>query len=306
MGKVRQWTGAKSARKSTREATKAQQEASKESLKVQRSALKQQREALEQLRGDLAPFRELGATGIGLSGFLTDPQEQTDFITNHPLFQAAIENIQEQTQAGQAAGGRLGSGGTLEALRQNFMAQSLPFLDRQTQNITNLLSLGQNAAARSGTAGLQAAQTGIQAAGRMGDTITSAGAAQAAGDIARGNILAQSQGDLFQSIIGGLGGAASGAGMLGSAGAIGGGGGLGAALGGALGFFSDERLKENIKVVGKDGDMDIIEFNYKGIPSTRYVGYKAHQVYENDPKAVTVTKEGYLTVSEKYIPKRVA
>jgi hypothetical protein len=49
---------------------------------------------------------------------------------------------------------------------------------------------------------------------------------------------------------------------------------------------SDERLKENIKKVGNKGDVEIVEFNYKGHPQ-KFRGVVAQQIEENHPEAVS-------------------
>lgn len=60
-------------------------------------------------------------------------------------------------------------------------------------------------------------------------------------------------------------------------------------------FFSDERLKENIHVVGKTNDgQSIIRFNYKGQPHTQ-LGMIAQDVLKHHPEAVG-KEHGFLTV----------
>lgn len=60
------------------------------------------------------------------------------------------------------------------------------------------------------------------------------------------------------------------------------GGGLGA-LAGA--FLSDERLKENIKLIGMENGHNLYEFNYKGSPY-KYEGVIAQEVQIKNPEAV--------------------
>lgn len=61
------------------------------------------------------------------------------------------------------------------------------------------------------------------------------------------------------------------------------------------GFFSDERLKENIKPVGKTFDGQTIHsYNYKGDPRTQ-IGLIAQEVQKHHPEAVGVAG-GYKTV----------
>lgn len=82
-----------------------------------------------------------------------------------------------------------------------------------------------------------------------------------------------------------------------------GGSGLGNALGmaasaasiySALGG-SDERLKEDIKLLGKENGHNIYEFRYKGAPE-RYIGVMAQEVQKTHPEAIGEFN-GYLTVN---------
>jgi hypothetical protein len=64
---------------------------------------------------------------------------------------------------------------------------------------------------------------------------------------------------------------------------------------GGGGFFSDERLKENIQKVGKTNDgQNIYRYNYKGDPRTQ-IGLLAQEVAQDHPDAVG-KRDGYLTV----------
>ena len=64
---------------------------------------------------------------------------------------------------------------------------------------------------------------------------------------------------------------------------------------GGGGFFSDERLKENIEQVGKTNDgQNIYRYNYKGDPRSQ-IGLIAQEVAQDHPEAVG-QKDGYLTV----------
>ena len=60
-------------------------------------------------------------------------------------------------------------------------------------------------------------------------------------------------------------------------------------------FFSDERLKENVKKVGETTDgQNIYKYNFKGDPRTQ-IGLLAQEVAHDHPEAVG-KKNGYLTV----------
>ncbi len=102
------------------------------------------------------------------------------------------------------------------------------------------------------------------------------------------------------------GGVASGAG-----GALGGlAGGIGAA-GGAAAFFSDMRLKKNVKRLGSRFGLDVVGFEYDhsrashlDLPKGRFVGFLAHQVADKYPKAVSVDR-GYLKIDFKKLEEAV-
>ena len=94
-----------------------------------------------------------------------------------------------------------------------------------------------------------------------------------------------------------LGGAAGGA-MLGSMLMPGIGTGIGALAGGALGLFSDKRLKTNIKQIDfSENGLPIYQFNYIGDEKTTYVGYIAQEVQALYPEAVILDASGYLKVN---------
>jgi len=65
-----------------------------------------------------------------------------------------------------------------------------------------------------------------------------------------------------------------------------------------MSFFSDERLKENIKTVGETFDgQKIYSYNYKGDPRTQ-IGLMAQNVEKKHPEAVGIAS-GYKTVNYK-------
>lgn len=62
-------------------------------------------------------------------------------------------------------------------------------------------------------------------------------------------------------------------------------------------LFSDERLKEIHKKVGEKNGYNLYEFSYEDDPEQRFVGVSAQEVQEQNPAAVTITKDGYLKVN---------
>lgn len=75
---------------------------------------------------------------------------------------------------------------------------------------------------------------------------------------------------------------------------------LGALIGagGAAASSSDERLKTNVVLVGKDAatGLNLYEFAYISDPERRYVGVMAQEVQQVRPEAVVEDKFGYLAV----------
>lgn len=68
----------------------------------------------------------------------------------------------------------------------------------------------------------------------------------------------------------------------------------GAELAGTAIMFSDPRLKQNIKHIGKEKGHNIYEFNYRG-EDEKYIGVMADEVIEKKPDAVSEI-QGYLAV----------
>jgi len=126
------------------------------------------------------PFAQVAQQGVDLAGFLTDPQAQFDFIQQNPLFQLGLENVNQQIGKSAAARGRLSAGDTLQQLTQASTLASQPLIDRQRQDILNLLNLGQ------GVAGQQAS-TDLTTASQVTDLLTGGAAAQAAGEVGAAN-----------------------------------------------------------------------------------------------------------------------
>lgn len=68
-------------------------------------------------------------------------------------------------------------------------------------------------------------------------------------------------------------------------------GGLFGAIGGILGFFSDDELKEDMTLIGRRGDgIGIYEFRYRGSP-TRYRGVRASEIEVLRPDAIVIDGE---------------
>ena len=70
-----------------------------------------------------------------------------------------------------------------------------------------------------------------------------------------------------------------------------------------LGYFSDRRLKENVKLVDTVKGVNVYEFDYidKALGKGRYKGVIAQEVMETHPRAV-YNQNGYLAVDYDQLP----
>lgn len=159
----------------------AARDASDAQVRATEKAIEFQREALGELRQDLQPFRQSGQQALDpLTGLVTDPNQRAQFIQEDPAIQAILGDTFNRINANQAARGKLGSGGTLEALQQNALTQAPALVNQRIGQLQNLATLGSNAAARTGNAALQ---TGAN----IGNLATQQGNAIAAGKIGAAN-----------------------------------------------------------------------------------------------------------------------
>jgi len=224
-------------------------------------------EALAQGKELSAPYRQLGEQNIGqFQNLVSDPMQ---YLQNNPMFNAAVAGSSEQIKNLQSLSGKAGSGGTVNQLFQNYLAQGNEQINQQYNRLLRPVQMGQAAAAG------QAAQGA--------NLITGGANALAAGQIGQANALASGQ-------IG-----AANAQQQGVQNALG----LGAL------FFSDRRLKENIEAVGRgDRGLPLYKFNYIGENDT-YLGYMADEIQKLDPNQVFLDKSGFYKVGEKYAPVRL-
>ena len=120
-----------------------------------------QLKAQEIARGDLAPYRQLGQDA--LSPLLQTALEGTKFGPDNPAYQQVVNSM--------AARGKHLSGNQLTALTDYYGQVYQP---QRYSQLYNIASLGQNAAAGSGSAAMQAGAN-------IGNLSTQMGNAQAAG-----------------------------------------------------------------------------------------------------------------------------
>ena len=206
MGFVRQLTG--------KDAAKASERAAETQAGAGLAAIEEGKAAATRAQEFFTPFAGAAERGVEASQFLADPQAQFDFLQGNPLFNLALENANQQTLQSASAGRRLSFGDTLQQLSNNVLLSASPLIDRQREDITNLLNLGTNVA--TSQANIETGQ-----AANTQNLITDIGASTAAGQVGGANARTAGAQNLLTA---GL-----------TAGAI----------------FSDERLKTNKKIIGK-------------------------------------------------------
>lgn len=169
-----------------------------------------QQENFEQTRKDLAPYKQAGDTSLsqlmgqmGSNGYFNQTYKGQD-IYRDPSYQFRLQQGQDAIQSSAAAQGGLLSGATLKAL-QNYGQESASqeygnaynrFNADQTNRynrLSNLVGIGQNAAAQVGNAGAQTSQAianntmqgaNALAAGQVGSANAWSGAANNLGSMA--------------------------------------------------------------------------------------------------------------------------
>jgi hypothetical protein len=134
----------------------------------------------EQAISRFDPLAGVGQRGIDLAGILGDPQAQAELAFNNPLFDLSRQALTEDINRSAASRGRLTAGDTLESLQQAGAVAAQPFIDRQKQDVLNLLNLGQ------GVAGQQS-QIDLGTAQQVTDLLTGGAAAKAAGTVGAAN-----------------------------------------------------------------------------------------------------------------------
>jgi hypothetical protein len=286
--------------------SKAQKSAAKSASQAQTQAadkgIEEQRRQFDALQKLMAPYVASGNTAMtrynALSGLAGPEAQQSilDQIQAGPEFGSLVRSGEEAILQSASATGGLRGGNTQAALAK-FRPEILSSLIRdEYSRLGGMISMGQNAAAGVGNAGMN---TGTNIANLYGQV----GAAQAGSALARG----QATADMWGNIAGGVGLAAGlgGFGNLGSmfkgSGQPGGGlGGQAAGVGGTInnvvGQFSDIRLKEDIERIGTRAGHNWYRFRYVwDEPGTVREGVMAHEVKVTHPEAVGQS-QGYLTV----------
>lgn len=275
---------------------------------AQTAALEANRKAVEQARADLAPYNAAGQSAIpqlqsglsGLDNLITNPQAQKDYITNNPFFDALAGQAKSELFNNNAARGKVGSGGTAEALQNSLLLLGTNLINNNVTQRANLNNQYQGLVNTGlGAAGGQASASNA-GAGRDVSTITGTGNNLSTIDTNLGNNLS----NLITGIAGRVGeyrtqaGDAQAAGIIGAQNArqaaldstdkrftqgFASGGGAGALTSLAL---CDMRAKENIESVGRlYNGLPVYKFNYKGNDKI-HINVMAQDVEKFNPAAV--------------------
>lgn len=176
---------------------KAAQEASNQQYEATKYATDQQKQMFDEVRKDQQPYMQAGYDalkqlmgGMGQNGQFMQAYNGQD-IYNDPSYKFRLNQGLDAVQSGAAAQGGLLSGATQKALNnyaQDFASQEYQnaysrFNADQTNQynrLSNLVGLGQSAAAGVGNAGMQTSQA-------IANNTMAGANAQAAGTIAAGN-----------------------------------------------------------------------------------------------------------------------
>lgn len=223
-------------------------------------SLEFQKESRDTARADLEPFRSAGATDItGLAELVTNPQKQLEFIQNNPFFGAMAEKAKSDILGNAAAKGKVGSGGTAEALQNSLLLLGNDLINQDVNRRHNLAALGSNAAAGQATA---TQNTAGQVGSAYSDTsntiaslITQGGDAVAAGKMGAANARTNAMNNLMNTGIAAL-------------------------------SLCDHNAKEDIKEVGTlHNGLPVYTFRYKG-EDKLHMNVMAQDVEKFRPEAV--------------------
>lgn len=238
-------TGASKAKKASIEAGDIQ-------LKATEKAIDFAKESRDIAREDVSRFKTAGESSLtGLQNLVNNPQAQLSFIQDNPFFKALSNQASQTLFSNAAAKGKIGSGGTAEALQNSLLLLGSDLVNQSINQRQNLAGLGLNAATGSANITQNTSQS-------VTDLISQGANAKAAGLIGGANAVVQGR-----------------QGLLGAGGQI----------AGAL-AICDLRLKENIIKVGQlDNGLPLYLFNYKG-DDKLHINVMAQDVEKVNPDAV--------------------
>ena len=198
--------GLYSANKSSKAQSNAANQASQAQSEGDRLAIEEQKRQFDEVQKLLAPYNEAGTKGLsaqqdllGLNG--ADKQSAAyNSIANSPAMAAYTQQGENALLQNASATGGLRGGNTQGALAQYRPQLLNQLINQQYANLGGITSIGQNAAAQTGNAGMQ---TGMNVSNLLQNT----GSANAAAAMAQGKANANQWGAVGD-IFGQLGGAA--------------------------------------------------------------------------------------------------
>lgn len=218
------------------------------------------------------------STFSGMNDLATNPNTQKSFIENNPFFDALANRAKSDLFSNQAAKGKVGSGGTAEALQNSLLLLGQDFVDqslRQRQNAVatgagltdqainqryNLATLGSNAASNQ-------ASTALQTGSNVSNLLTERGNAAASGIAGARAAQTGALNNTFNTA--------------------------------ALGYlaFCDARFKENIDLIGyASNGLPLYMFNYIG-DDKPYINVMAQDVEQVYPDAIaTIDGKKYVNM----------
>lgn len=245
------------------EAKEALKDAEDAQLAALGGATEETRRSRAEAQAFLAPFGDVGLQGVEQAGFLTDPKAQFEFLQSNPLFALALENANTTTDARAASQGRVSAGDTLTDLSNNVLLSASPLITQQKNSISDLLNFG------SGIARSQA-NTSIGEGSEVSRLIESRGDVQASGLLGANQIAAQTTQNRNQL------------------------------AGQVFAMFSDERLKDNVRCIGKDKGYNIYSWTWNGVAEKlgltgESFGVMAQEIERFMPDAIGY-RDGFKTV----------
>ncbi len=278
---------------------KAAREAAGLQADAAESGIDEQRRQFDAVQKLMEPYVQAGNSALGGQLDLTgangaaSQQASIDALMKSPMFTSAQQLGENRILANASATGGLRGGNVQSALAQFNPALLASTINDQYARLGNLTSLGQNAAAGVGNAGMA---TGNQ----VTSLLQQQGAAQAGGALASGQ-----QAAAYGNAITGALGMYAGLGGFGGAGGAGAGTGVGAATGtggspyaltGMGARFSDARLKTGVRQVGMAANgLPLYRFSYVW-GGAEQLGHMAHEVAAVFPDAVSTHGSGFLVV----------
>lgn len=135
----------------------------------------------KEARGYLDPYAKAGTDTLpGYTSLVNDPNAQRDYVANNPFFKSLADDAQSRLFKNAAAKGKLGTGGTVEALQNSLLLLGNDLVNQGITQRRGLVDIGQNAANN------QASITSNEGS-NLSNLITDKGAAQAAGIVGAAN-----------------------------------------------------------------------------------------------------------------------